>query len=127
MLDPKQRQRLEERLLAERRRTLDDLRQLGAEIEDSSEPDNDVRMPTHLADRASDVQESDMDVALAERLGDRLQAIDDALVQIRERPDEYGRSTVSGKPIPYERLDLVPWARTLADEETEDRDSDELP
>jgi RNA polymerase-binding transcription factor len=41
--------------------------------------------------------------------------IDRALERIEE--GTYGTSEVSGRPIPTERLEVVPWATTLPDEE----------
>ena len=42
----------------------------------------------------------------------QLAEIDAALERLYKRPDEYGRCERTGKPIPFKRLDLVPWART---------------
>jgi RNA polymerase-binding transcription factor DksA len=41
-----------------------------------------------------------------------LEEIDEALERLYHRPDEYGRCEKTGEPIAYERLDLIPWART---------------
>lgn len=117
MLSEEQRRRIEERLLEERAQAMADLRELNSDIEEGASSGELSRVPTHLADRGTDAQEDDMDAMLAERQAERVQAIDDALEQLRERPDEFGRSVISGKDIPFERLEMIPWTRVLADEE----------
>jgi RNA polymerase-binding protein DksA len=47
--------------------------------------------------------------------GDTLEKIDRALRRIQE--GTYGISEASGKPIPLDRLEAVPWATTLVDEQ----------
>ena len=44
-----------------------------------------------------------------------LEEVDAALARIRE--GRYGISQVSGEPIGYERLAVIPWARVRADED----------
>ena len=41
-----------------------------------------------------------------------LAEIDAALERLYQRPEDYGRCERTGTPIPFERLDLVPWACT---------------
>ena len=120
MLNEDQRRRIEERLLEERDQAMADLRELGNDIEEGQPAGELSRVPTHLADRGSDAQEDDMDAMLAERQAERVHAIDDALERLRQRPDEFGQSILSGKDIPFERLEMIPWTRVLADEERSD-------
>jgi DnaK suppressor protein len=54
------------------------------------------------------------DVAVGEHAHRQLEAVEEALAAMQE--GSYGRSVVSGDPIPFERLKAVPWARTNADE-----------
>jgi RNA polymerase-binding transcription factor DksA len=118
MLNKDQVARLERRLLEERDRTVRILRQLGSEIVNESMSDGDLSaMPTHMADQASDLQEEQVDVALANQHGERLAAIDDALRRLREAPQDFDVSEVSGARIPFERLELLPWVRLLTSEE----------
>ena len=118
MLSETDRSRLEQRLLEERAKTTEALRELGEDLEVSEENSGELsRMPTHLADRASDVQEEEMDIVLAEQQAERLRLIDDALERLRKAPEEFDRSVVSGRRIPFERLDLIPWTRVLPDED----------
>jgi DnaK suppressor protein len=60
---------------------------------------------------------TDLEPALAENELelDTLARIDRALQRIEE--GTYGTSEVSGKPIPIERLEAVPYATTLVDEQ----------
>ena len=43
------------------------------------------------------------------------QAIDAALQRLYEHPERFGLSETTGDPIPFERLDIIPWARTGAE------------
>lgn len=117
MLTQSQVARLEERLLEERASTAQTLRELGMDIEGTAMSDGDLsRIPTHLADQASDVQEEEMDIQIAERNSRLLALIDDALARLRESPETFDVSAVSGRRIPFERLEIVPWTRVLPDE-----------
>ena len=125
MLSSKQIAHLESRLLEERQRTVNVLRELSADLRDNASSDGDLStLPTHLADQATDVQEEETDIEVAEMHSARLQAIDEALVRLRESPDEFDRSGTSGEPIAFERLDMVPWTRVRADEMDEERAAD---
>jgi len=119
MLDSRQVQHLEKRLLEEREEAIATIRRLESEIEDNETSDGDLtKLPTHLADRASDVQEEDLDTDLALRLSERVSVIDEALERLLRDADHFDISIVSGERIPFERLDLVPWTRRLASEES---------
>ncbi len=115
----KERSRIEQRLLEERERTLKLVNELRADVrEPEVESTGDLSlMPTHPADRASDVQEREMDETLAEREATQLELIDDALRRLREDPEHFDVSVVSGEKIPFARLELVPWTRVLAGED----------
>lgn len=107
---------LERRLLEERGRTLENLQQA---IEEESEGQRESagelsRMPTHLADAASDTQEAEKDLANANRESRQLTLIDDALRRLREDPDAYTTCERCGNHIEGERLELVPWTRLCA-------------
>ena len=49
------------------------------------------------------------------RASRELEEIDAALRRLYESPERFGLSETTGEPIPFERLDLIPWARTGAD------------
>jgi RNA polymerase-binding transcription factor DksA len=58
-----------------------------------------------------------MDMVQAQRASAELREIDDALRRLYETPDRYGVCEETGEPISFERLDLIPWARTRAPSE----------
>lgn len=113
-----QRRHLERRLLEERRRALSVLRQfdewrdasLTAAAGDLSD------YPFHVADHGTDAYDADMDTVQAERASRELQEIDEALRRLYETPERFGVCDATGKAIPFERLDIVPWAHTCGDE-----------
>ena len=113
-LTPKQRKHLEARLLEERARTIDALARYNQAASDTRrEESGDLSdFPVHLADRGTDTADQELDAINAARETAELAEIDAALERLYKRPEEYGRCERSGKPIPFERLDLVPWART---------------
>jgi DnaK suppressor protein len=115
-LSNEQRQHLEDRLHEERERVLriirrsDETRSV-SESERSGEVSN---LPFHLADIGTETYEQEMDAVLVQRASDELRVIEDALRRFYEAPDRYGICEDTGEPIPFERLDLIPWARTCS-------------
>lgn len=107
-----QRLRLEQLLLEERtriRRALSRrgwLRAVEAEHEAGSN-----RMPQHMADLGTETMQETLDGALASRETYILTQIDAALRRLYRRPHEYGTDEATGEPIPFERLEVIPWAR----------------
>lgn len=69
----------------------------------------------HPADLGTEVFEEERDQGIAERLREELAAIERA----ERRLDEgtYGLSVESGRPIPDERLEAIPWAERTAEEQ----------
>ena len=53
-----------------------------------------------------------MSTQLADRASRELEEIDAALQRLYETPERFGLSESTGRPIPFERLDIIPWART---------------
>jgi DnaK suppressor protein len=80
---------------------------LGTRSEQEQFPD-----PMDAATRAEEEAER---LGLAEKERALLNEIDRALAKIQQ--GTYGVSELSGRPIPIERLQAVPWARLTADEE----------
>jgi RNA polymerase-binding transcription factor DksA len=70
----------------------------------------------HEADQATEVFEEERDEGIADGLRDELAAIERA--ERRLEDGTYGVSVQSGRPIPDERLEVVPWAE-LTEEEQE--------
>ena len=103
-LTPTQRKHLEARLLEERTRVVDALARYNRATRDTAQQEP--------GDRGTDTADQEEDVVNAARETAELAEIDAALERFYKRPEEYGRCERSGKPIPFKRLDLVPWART---------------
>ena len=101
MLTAKQRKHLEARLLEERTRVVDALARY-----------NRANRDTLQQEPGTDTADQELDVVNAARETAELAEIDAALERLYQRPEQYGRCERSGKPIPFARLDLVPWART---------------
>lgn len=106
-----QRNLLERRLVQERDRVI---QRAGRHEESIANSDNDgdlTTYPLHLADEGTDTMEQEKDLLLRSREGQHLDLIDSALRKIYKQPEAYGICENCGGPIPYERLELVPWAR----------------
>jgi RNA polymerase-binding transcription factor DksA len=103
-LTPAQRKHLEARLLEERTRVVDALARYDRATRDA--------LQQEPGDRGTDTADQELDVVNAARETAELAEIDAALERLYKRPEQYGQCERSGKPIPFERLDLVPWART---------------
>ena len=113
-LTREQRHRVEERLLEERARVLSVLRRFD---EDSATnvtaASGDLSdYPFHLADHGTDSYDQEMDTVEAERASRELEEINEALRRLYEEPDRFGTCENTGGPIPLERLEIIPWART---------------
>jgi DnaK suppressor protein len=78
-------------------------------------PDDEPHLEQHIADQGSDLYDRERDEGAAEDLEVRLAAIERAEQRLAE--GGFGRSIVSGDPIPDARLEVVPWAeRTVAEQ-----------
>ncbi|HYC32056.1 MAG TPA: hypothetical protein VEB59_07170 [Gemmatimonadales bacterium] len=113
-----QRRHIEGRLKEERERAQSILRR----YEQSSESGEDTadgdlsNYPFHVADQGTDSYDQEMNAQLAQRASRELEEIDAALQRLYENPERFGISETTGRPIPFERLDLIPWARTGTEE-----------
>jgi len=84
----------------------------------TGERENEDELSTvgqHPADYATELYDREMDESTVEHLREELEAIDRAFKRLDE--GAYGLSVESGKPIPDERLELIPWAERTADEQ----------
>lgn len=110
-----QRQRLEQRLREERARALHALDRALDDQEDGSERDRAgdlTAVPLHLADLGTDTMEAELEASNQTRISRELAEIDDALERLYHDPERFGICEDTGRDIPFERLDLIPWART---------------
>ena len=110
-----QRRQLERRLQEERARIQ---RALDRSIDEySDETDRDragdlTAMPFHPADQGTDTMQAELDASNATRMSRQLAEIDAALERLHRDPERFGVCEDTGGDIPFERLDVIPWART---------------
>jgi len=112
VLTPAQREELRTALEAKRERLLHALR----EHEDSEEERDDDALDREgdAADRAGAAIEDHDRISMADHNLELLEEVDHALGRLDD--GTYGLSEASGRPIPFERLRAVPWARYGAEE-----------
>jgi DnaK suppressor protein len=101
--------RARELLAAERRRIKRALARLG------HEDDGELAHESGAANLASDLYQDELDEGFAADLQDQLEAVGRA--EARLQAGTYGRSVLSGEPIPDERLEAIPTAELTTDEE----------
>ena len=114
MLTTEQRNHLENRLQEERARTIKLLNGIVADRSGSSEQDEAgdlTTMPFHPADLGTDTMNEELDESNATRATRELNEIDAALERLYKDPAKFGLCD-DGREIPFERLDIIPWART---------------
>lgn len=111
-----QRKHLEQRLIEERNRVTELLGRYAAEHENADDEQDQAgditKMPLHMADQGTDTMQQEMDAVMVDRESRNLNEIDAALERLYEHPETFGICERTGKEIPFERLDIVPWART---------------
>ncbi len=105
---------LEKRLHEERARLVEQLNAF-EEVEQSDDNQDlagDLsKMPTHAADLGTDAINEEIEVAIGTRVSAELAEIDAALDRIITAPAMFGMDEETGAPIPFERLDIIPYAR----------------
>lgn len=117
-LTPDQLAHLARRLHEERNRLISHLRAFADEqaAKDADEPAGNLsKVPLHPADLGSDVQNEELEATLATRRSEELAEIDEALARLTNSPDTFGRDIHTGAEIPFERLDVIPYARTAVE------------
>ena len=116
-LSTEQRTQIEQRLREERARALETLRDIdiGQSGASAQEESGDLtKMPFHLADLGTDTMDAELDASNATRASRELADIDDALDRLYRSPEQFGIGE-DGREIPFERLVVIPWARSAAD------------
>lgn len=114
-LNAKQLQHIEKRLLEERERLMGQLNEFaGTEsAEDNQEQSGAIsRIPLHPADLGTDTANEELEASIATRRSSEIGEIDAALERLRTSPETFGLDENTGESIPFERLDIIPWART---------------
>jgi RNA polymerase-binding transcription factor len=113
-----QREHLAARLRDERGRVLRELEQYDQDLATTArDAAGDLTaMPLHQADEGTDEFDRQLAAQESTRLAQELESIDAALERLYKDPDGFGRDALSGEDIPFERLDIIPWATTRVDE-----------
>lgn len=110
-------EKLEDRLLEERKETLESIQQAEQEEEEGQRESSGElsRTPSHIADAGSDTQEAEKDFANVNRASRQLGLIDEALRLLRSDPAAYRTCEECGSEIAEERLELIPWTRLCSE------------
>ena len=117
-LTDKERRHLERRLREERAETvrLPDRYQDEQSATERERAGDVSSFPTHPADEGTDTYDAEVEGSLAARATEELHEIDAALERLHREPKRFGVCERTGEPIPFARLDLIPWARTCDEE-----------
>ena len=102
------RERAQQLLEAERQRITDEAANLGFQT-------TDELSTVDPGDTASDLYQEELDQGRLEDLQDQLSALERAEQRLGD--GSYGLSVESGRPIPDERLELIPTAERTAEEQ----------
>jgi DnaK suppressor protein len=104
-------------LLEEKAQIENSLNHVEKNVADNAADLEDESSIGEQGDLGTDVFEQQRELAQREELLDRMDKVDKALLRIEE--GTFGISEVSGKPIPLERLKVLPWTTYLVEEERE--------
>jgi DnaK suppressor protein len=117
MMNERERNRIRERLLEERRERLTTLAELDDRYKERLElGDTELtNYPLHMADEGTDTMEQEKEFLLASNDGRQLMEIDEALRMLYRSPEEFGGCERCGREIGVERLEIVPWVRHCID------------
>jgi RNA polymerase-binding transcription factor DksA len=113
-LTTEQRTHLEARLKEERARAVQLVNRIVADRSGSTEQDASgdlTLMPLLFADLGTDNMSEEVDESNATRASQELKEIDAALERLYKSPERFGVCD-DGREIPFERLDMIPRART---------------
>jgi DnaK suppressor protein len=117
MMNERERDRIRQRLLEERRDRLTALAEFDDRYKERLELGDDElsNYPLHMADEGTDTMEQEKEFLMASQDGRQLMEIDGALRMLYKSPDEFGACERCGRDIGADRLDMVPWARHCID------------
>lgn len=97
-----------------RKRLAEERARIEGELKEHEQPDTSGE-PEDSGDEANDLEQASTDSALTEDLRRNLEEIERA--EERIEAGTYGKSVVSGDPIPDGRLEAIPWADRNVDDE----------
>lgn len=106
--------RLRARIEQERERLQSLVRSAGQSAQHTGESDPVDEEPRDYADQGLQITTEDTELALSENDQVLLDQVERALARLGD--GTYGFSEVTGKPIPLERLEILPWATTNVDD-----------
>jgi RNA polymerase-binding transcription factor DksA len=116
MLTSEERGRVEQALLRERKRILDNIGHFDERLNDLRERAGELSLYRfHPADVGTESQEQEKDFLLTSVEGRRLYQIDEALERLYDAPEAFGRCEVCGRDIGAERLEVIPETRLCAE------------
>jgi CBS domain-containing protein len=109
-------EQLERLLLRARERTVQTIARFDEETRTSGpEADGGLsRFPLHAADQGSDAMTREVEFAIGVGTGVLFSQIQEALRLIYEEPERYGVCQSCGNAIPFERLEMIPWAQVCS-------------
>ena len=112
-----ERERIEERLLEERRERVEILAEIDDRFQERLETGDDElsRYPLHMADEGTDAMEDEKELLLAHKEGEELLEIDASLRRLYKDDEQFGVCESCGNEIGVERLAMVPWATLCID------------
>ena len=119
-LTPHQRRVVERRLQEERERALRTLNRTVAESAGETEQDRSgdlTSVPFHPADLGTDTMQAELDASNVTRTSREFAEIEAALERLYAKPERFGICEDTGQQIPFERLEIIPWARTCLEAE----------
>jgi DnaK suppressor protein len=115
MLDAQLLEQLKQRLLDEKQRLEDQINREDQEIKEmTAGHGNDSTYSNHMADDGGYLMDLDRTTKMRENLMANLKQVRSALDRMEK--GTYGLSEISGKEIPVERLEALPWATRLVNE-----------
>lgn len=113
-LSPAQLSHLERRLHEERARLIAELNEFadGDAFDESEDLSGGLsKFPTHAADLGTDTASEELEASISTRVSAEIAEIDAALERLATSPATFGRDEQTGREIPFERLDIIPYAR----------------
>jgi RNA polymerase-binding transcription factor DksA len=105
------------RLLEEReslQRALDRFTDAESDESEQDRAGDLTKVPFHQADQGTDTIDVELDASIASRESAQIAEIDAALDRLDRTPELFGLDENTGDPIPAERLEIIPWARSIA-------------
>ena len=115
MLDEKTRNELKQRLLDEKARLESQINRENNDIKEmTADQANENTYSNHMADDGGMLADIDRTTLIQQDMEANLRQVESAIKRMDE--GNYGLSEVSGREIPLERLEALPWATRLVDE-----------